>query len=230
MKKVFYIVFFAYLTFFSSYVFAKDEIKLACLRNMRDPEISITTSFGKIRYDHTKSRRTITRMHVNEFGGKVSRGKFLNGLSTFEHELNLNLKTRKQTLISGVTCVYPTSVNLYLGAGEDPVIYIARDYEKDTCMYNLVLRHEQTHQQINQSVLEYYLPIVKERFIDVVKKHSVAASTEDIDLEYAQNELQNIYLSVLNPLLEEIKAETNAEQSKLDNDKNYEYESLICAK
>ncbi|MBQ8870166.1 MAG: hypothetical protein IJ019_02180 [Alphaproteobacteria bacterium] len=228
MKKVFYIVFFITLTSFSSFCLAKDDITVACLRNMREPEVIITTSFGNLRYDNSKSRRTITRMHANQYGGKVGKGKFLNGLSTFEHELKLNFKIRKQTLLSGITCVYPTTINLFLGVGEDPVIYIARDYSEDSCMYNLVLRHEQTHQQINQSVLEYYLPIIKERFLEVVRNNAVVGSNSDIDLERAQGELQQKYLSVLNQLLEEIKTETDAEQAKLDNDKNYDYETQIC--
>ena len=228
MKKVFYIVFFANLTFFSSFALANDDVKYACLRNMREPEVVITTSFGDIKYDNTKSRRTITRMHIQEYGGTSAKGNFLNGLSTFEHAINLNFKIRKQTLLSGITCVYPTNINLYLGIGENPVIYIARDYQEDSCMYNVILRHEQTHQQINQSVLEHYLPIVKQRFLEVVKNNAVIGSTEDIDLEQAQKELQQIYLSALNPLLDEIKAETNAEQAKLDNQKNYDYENMIC--
>lgn len=228
MKKVFYIVFFANFAFFSSLAMAKDELKEICLRNMQEPQVSVSTSYGTIRYDHSKNKRSITRMHRNKYKGKIAGGKILNGLSTFEHELNISFEIKKQKLASGVICAYPTKIDLYFGVGEDPVIYIAKEYAKGSCMYDLVLRHEQTHQQINQSVLEYYLPIIKERFLDVVKHHAIASQKRDINLTLAKNELRERYLQVLNPLIDEMKAETDAEQAKLDNDKNYNYEAKLC--
>ena len=36
------------------------------------------------------------------------------------------------------------------------------------------------------------------------------------------------YIEELNPIVEEIKAKTRAEQIKLDNSENYNYEASIC--
>lgn len=227
MKKVFYIVFFANFAFFSSLCKAEDDIKTLCIRNMRNPEVIITTSYGDIKYDHTKNRRSITRLHKYQHKNVLS-GKMLNGLSVFNYVTNVSIKLRKQTLLSGVNCVYPTMVKLNFGAGENPVIYIAREYEEGSCMYNLVLRHEQTHQQINQAVLEYYLPILKQRFLEVVRNNALASKNSDINLTLAQNELKDKYIAAITPILDEIKAETAAEQAKLDSDENYDYEAQIC--
>jgi hypothetical protein len=229
MKKVFYIVFFINFTFFSSLANASGDFKKMCLQSMRNPELVITTSYGNLEYDNTKSRRTITRMHKNQHKNRAPVQGLLNGLSTFEYALNIKFNLKKQTLYSGVTCVYPSKVTLNIGAGENPKIYIAKDYKEGTCMYDLVLRHEQTHQQINQSVLEYYLPIIKERMLEVVRKNAVAGKNYDISMGMAKNELKDKYLVAMEAILDEIRAETEAEQMKLDNDKNYDYESNICA-
>ena len=234
MKKVFYIVFFASLTFFSSSLMADDELERECLKFVDAPEVVITTSYGKLRYDHENSRKTINRLYLNNnrIKGKaktktLSTG-LTNGLSNFEYKININSKVQKKTIPSGITCVYPTFVNLYFGVGEDPVIYIAREYDKGTCMYKLVLRHEQTHQQIAQSVMESYLPVVKERFVEVVKNNVIASRSYNINISTATDMLKSIYAEVLNDLLLEIEEKTNIEQSKLDNAENYEYETAIC--
>ena len=228
MKKVFYIVFFINFTMFSFLANAKEKAVDVCLRNMRNPEVVITTSYGNLKYDHSKNRRSITRMHIEKYKGKLQSSSLLNGLSTFEYAVNVKFRLVKQTLLSGTTCIYPSSVQLHIGVGEDPVIYIARDYPENSCMYNVVLRHEQTHQQIYQSVLEYYLPIIKERLLKAVSENAITVTDDDINMEVAKQELRDKYLSVINPLLEEIKRETSVEQLKLDNSKNYEYENKLC--
>lgn len=220
MKKVFYIMFFTSLTFFSLSAKADNELEQECLKYVPKPTVSISTSYGDLQYDHSKSRRHLTALRSSE--------NRVNGLSTFEHAININAKIRKETIPTGITCVYPKEVNLHFGAGENPIIYIARDYEKGTCMYNVILRHEQTHQQINQSVLEYYLPEVQDKFIDVVKNNVIASRSYNINITTAREELQKRYLEVLNPILEDVKTKTAAEQAKLDSDENYDYENSIC--
>lgn len=227
MKKVFYIVFFTNLTFFSSLARANDA-EQACIQAMTAPEITISTSYGNLQYDHSKSRRSITRLHLSRNKSGTLFKNLLNGLSTFEHSINFSAKLTKHTLPSGITCVYPSSVTLHFGTGEDPVIYVAREYEEDTCMYKLVLRHEQIHQQINQSVLEHYLPMIKQKFLEAVKNNVVVSKDYNISFAVAQEELKEKYLTILNPLLEEIKDKTKAEQNKLDRAENYDYETAIC--
>ena len=221
-------MFFTSLTFFSLSAKADNELEQECLKYVHKPTVSISTSYGDLQYDHSKSRRQLTRLHLNMYKSRKLGGNLLNGLSTFEHAININAKIRKETIPTGITCVYPKEVNLHFGAGENPIIYIARDYEKGTCMYNVVLRHEQTHQQINQSVLEYYLPEVQDKFIDVVKNNVIASRSYNINITTAQEELQKKYLEVLNPILEDVKTKTEAEQAKLDSDENYDYEASIC--
>ena len=211
---------------------ADDELERECLKFVDAPEVVITTSYGKLRYDHENSRKTINRLYLNNnrIRGKaktLSAG-LTNGLSNFEYKININSKVQKKTIPSGITCVYPTLVNLYFGVGEDPVIYIAREYDEGTCMYKLVLRHEQTHQQIAQSVMESYLPVVKEKFLEVVKNNVIASRSYNINISTATNMLKNIYAEALNDILLEIEAKTKTEQNKLDNEENYEYETAIC--
>ncbi len=229
MMKKFSIVFFICYIFCFSVVEASENAVDICVRNMQNPKVTINTSYGKLQYNHTKNKRSITRLHVSKNKAGLNSGQLLNGLSTYNVTGEFSFELRKQTLPSGITCVYPTKINLFFGVGEDPVIYIAKNIHEDSCAYQVVLRHEQTHQQTNQSILEYYIPIMKKEFIDVVRSNAIAAKNGDVDMAAAKKELQSKYAKVINRFLQEIKLEMNEEQSKLDTESNYSYERQLCA-
>lgn len=228
MKKLFYVLIFGFICHFSDACAATNaEAEEKCRSVMRYPRVTISTSYGKLRYDHSKNRRTLTRLDKKQYGGEVTPGHQLNGLATYDLVMDLDFNLTKSTLGNGIVCLYPEEVKLRIGL-ENPVIYIARDLEPETCEYNIALRHEQTHQQINTEILEYYLPIIRDRFIGVVENHSLVSSLTDVNMELAKDSLRNRYLSVINPLLEEINAEFKREHSKLDNAENYGYEGSLC--
>ena len=219
-------MFFTNFAFFSSLSHAED-LNAICRKKMHNPKVTITTNFGTLKYDHTKTRRAISRIHLDK-GGKLTSGKLLNGISTFEHKAGVEFKINKKTLPTGIHCYYPTEINITVGSGANPTIYIAKEFPKDSCSYNTTLRHEQTHQHINQAVLEHYIPIIKDRILETIKKYSVAGSRKNIDIEQAQKALQKKYLSAIQSLVEEIRQETAIEQAKLDSEDNYAFDESLC--
>lgn len=244
MKKLFLILIFASTAIFSNNLLAQktnlpDEAKFAneisrtnasdsiCRKTMREPKVTISTSYGKLRYDFSKNNRSLTRMHIRQYGGRVAPGKYVHGLATNDLSTEISFKLLKNTLPDGTVCVYPDEINLLVGV-QNPTIYLSKDLQEESCAYQVALRHEQTHQQINAEVLESYLPIIQKRFLEAVQKYSLVSRNSDINLSLAQESLKNRYLSVINPLLEEIKSEIKTEQAKLDSAENYDYEEKIC--
>ena len=93
----------------------------------------------------------------------------------------------------------------------------------------LTIRHEQTHEQVNVEALEYYLPKVRDKFIETVKKYAVAGrQKDDVTLEAVQESLQKKYFDSINPLLKELEEEIAKEQSKFDTKEHYNYETSLC--
>ena len=93
----------------------------------------------------------------------------------------------------------------------------------------LTMRHEQTHEQINVEALEYYLPKIKDKFLETVKKYAVAGrAKDDVTLESVQESLQKKYFDAINPLLKELEDEIAKEQNKFDTIEHYNYESGLC--
>ena len=106
--------------------------------------------------------------------------------------------------------------------------YLSKDMDKNSCRYQVALRHEQTHQQINAEALDYYLPLIQKQFVAAVKDFPFISASYDVNLKLAQEQFKDKYLQGVNSLLEEMKNEINNEQSKLDNQSQYDYEQALC--
>lgn len=227
MKNVFYILIFLSFASFSS-AKAESPLNARCKSVVKNPHVSVTASYEPLTYDHTKVGRTLTRLHSSEYGGNVHEGYQITGLATYDLGTELNFNLSKQKLQDGVVCFYPSDIKLDISM-RNPTIYIARSIKKGTCAYEVALRHEQTHQQINLEVIEKYVPIIKNRFVEAVKKYAIASrEKDDVSMEIIQEGLQKKYLEAINPVLEEIKTEIKTEQEKLDNIEHYNYEQSLC--
>lgn len=226
MKKLFYLLIFSFVCHFSAaQAQQNDNAREICKKIMRNPEVTILTSYGKLRYDHSKNSRALARMNMRITGGEVDPSRRVNGLATHDILMEIDFKITKNELPDGSACIYPEKVNLKIGA-KDPVIYISKDLEAGSCAYNLTLRHEQTHQQINAEVIEYYMPIIRKNFLAAVQKYALIS--RNVNLVLAKENLMKKYTEAMQPLMAEIEAEIKAEQSKLDSPENYDYEESLC--
>ena len=217
MKKFFYIVFFLQITFFSFEAYASKELRAACLKYMDEPKITITYSSKKIKYYHQYSRKYIQK--------KAKLGK-VDGLTDFKASFSIAFNIGKKGVKKNLYCVYPADIKLSLEMGQD--IFIAKEVKKGTCRYANVVRHEQTHAQINQTIFEHYLPIMKKRFIEVVRKNAVGALNQDISFERAEKELHEKYGKIVTETIDEARKEMEKEHNKLDAAANYEYTDKLC--
>ena len=227
MKNIFYILIFLNFSFFST-AMAVSPLNAKCKAYVKNPSVTVTAYYGTLTYDTSKVTRTLTRMHMTEYGGDVHDGYQITGLATYDLGTELNFNLSKQKLNDGTVCFYPGDIKLDISM-RNPTIYISRNIKKGTCAYEVALRHEQTHQQINMEVIEKYMPVIKDRFLEAVKKYAIASrAKDDIEMEIVQQGLQKKYLEAIKPVLEEIRKEIKTEQEKLDNVENYNYEQSLC--
>jgi len=227
MKKIFYVLIFSSFAIFSEAFAADNATEKKCRDMMPVPDVEIVASYGKLRYDFSKNNRSLTRMHLRQYGCHIAPGQYVHGLATFELVSEVSFTINENTLGDGTVCVYPGNIVLSLGL-QNPTIYISKDLREGSCVYQLALRHEQTHQQINQEVFESYLPIIKSRFLETVKANMLFSGRNEVDIETVREELKEHYFSVLNPIIKELKREISIEQAKLDSVENYDYEQSIC--
>ncbi len=198
-----------------------------CSELKPQPRLSFYTSYGKLEYDFSKDQMGITKVGMSY--GVIERGIFANGLATGTVKWEVDVSSEGRRTNSGEICAYPVEIKFYLGFA-NPKIYVSRDLRKGTCMHDLVLRHEQTHQQINVKALEYFIPL----FEQAIKKISQEIPAEPVTamsrlaLSRGSEQIAEAYSKRIEPLIAVFKKELEIEQGKLDNASNYAFENSIC--
>lgn len=218
MKKLFFILTFL---FFSRFAAAED----ICAAFTEEPQIKITASYGKLEYDFDKNTAEITEL-AKKFN-LAENGLFAQGLSTVNINFDITINTLGQPIGNNQICVIPKEITIFLGLNS-PIIHISKELQKDSCEYNVVLQHEKIHQQINKSTLEYYLPMFKYASTQIIKSIKPILITDINDIEKITGNQTKFYNKKLTPLVDYIKREMLSEQQKLDNEKNYRFESTLC--
>ena len=218
MKKLFFVL--TIITFFS-----QSALAINCDDLIVAPNINLQSSFGNLQYNTSLDIKEITSI-AKQFD-LVESDLFASGLATATVNFDISLSTSANPINVGEFCVIPNKVDVFLGL-TNPVIYLANSLEKNSCRYKIVLRHEQTHQQINKSALEYYLPIFKAAITKIIQKTPAITIKDTSQLEQATKDLTETYNQKIMPLVEFIKKEIANEQKKLDNPANYKYESVLC--
>ena len=155
MKKVFFTLIILGISTFSQIAYSYDD----CENIKPHPKLNFYTSYGKLEYDFQQDQMGITQVGMQY--GVIEKGVFANGLATGTVKWELNISTSAQKGYNKQICATPIEIDFYIGFFQ-PKIYISNDLKKGSCMYDLVLRHEQTHQQINIKTLEYFIPLFKQ--------------------------------------------------------------------
>ncbi len=222
MKKLFFVLTFLVWSFREITFAAAADV---CLEYKIDPEIEFLTSYGELVYDRSYNRRQLTEL--GEKFGIVEHGLFASGLATIGVTSHVSVSAASRRNDNGSFCVIPTKVSIFVGY-QNPTIYLSGDLRPGSCEYNLVLRHEQTHQQINVTALEYFLPKLKQASEALISNISPRQVNRQEDIEPAIKELSEIYLARIEPLVNFLKSELGKEQGKLDSHENYDFEGNLC--
>ena len=189
------------------------------------PSVEFSTSYGKLRYDKSKNNLEITNI-AKQYGIK-EKGLFAAGLATINVNFEVSVNTLGKIYGPKNICVVPTNINIYIGFS-DPVIYLSKNLRPGSCKYNVILRHEQTHQQINAAALRYFLPKLKESIVAIIKNTPAIEIKNKRDGDRATQDLIKAYMRQMEPLVDYFKKELLREQKKLDNHKNYQMEGDLC--
>lgn len=199
--------------------------KQLCETIVPSPQINFTTSYGKLVYDFSKTKSELTEL--GNRAGIFESGTFAAGLALVNISYEYNLTTSRKVMWNNDLCVIPTAIDIFIGY-KNPIIYMASELQPGSCTYNLVLRHEQVHQQINTEALEFFIPRFRKQINEIVKEvapvHLTAAEPQD----KAAAILTAAYTAKLNELVAVLRTEILTEQHKLDNSGNYRMEGDVC--
>ena len=189
------------------------------------PQLRLRSSYGKLTYNFDYDRENLDIMAARN--KLTEAGMFTAGLSLVDVDWSVSLNTVSRS-INGRICVIPASVDVFIGY-RNPVIYISNDIAEGTCTYEVVLRHERQHQQINVSVLDYYLPTLKKGLKERLAVLQTRGANADEDTDVITDDMNANYANAIRPLINRFQITLQNEQQRLDNRQNYQYESGLCS-
>lgn len=224
MKKLFFTLTIISFCFFSAPTVYSYT---GCEQIRPHPKINFYTSYGKLEYDFSQDQMGITQIGMKH--GAVEKGVFANGLATGTVKWEINVSSLSQKGYGKQFCATPIEIDFYLGFS-NPTIYVSNNLRKGSCMYDLVLRHEQTHQQINIKTLEYFIPLFRQALQKISKEIPTEPiySNSQASLHQGSTIIAHKYSERIKPLIDVFKKELQIEQGKLDNSSNYAFENSIC--
>lgn len=199
--------------------------RASCPETYPLPKIEFYSSYGKLKYDFSKNTEYITKLAQK--AKTIQTGLFASGLTTIKMNLNISLNNTGKKQSKNYFCVYPKDIKISIYYS-DPTIYVAKHLKPNSCEYNVVLRHEHAHLQINKTALDYFLPLFHKAIIEILKSIKPRKVMHSSQIKLASEEITEEFQNKINPLYDYFRQQIFNEQQKLDNDNNYKYENQLC--
>lgn len=231
MKKIFFaLILSVFFNLSASADESEAKYKEDCLKYISSPKVTLESSYGKLRYNYSKDMEYLGKATAEKLGAlhKSTQTEFkIMGLTKvrdiFDYESTFGLFP----LSKNYSCVYPESIKVRL-AYNMPTIYIANNLQKDTCLYDLTMRHENTHMHIYIDALDYFLPIFKKYLEDQFNTIGIEIVSSQENTQEVIKKLNEKYLKGARQQVEAWRQEVEEEELKLDTPEHYLMESLIC--
>lgn len=201
-----------------------------CLSVIGRPTVMVTSSYGKLKYNFDKDGaylRRETERKYQESGQQMPQDLVPVGLTKVRDGFDFNMTVGHIEISHGYSCLYPQEINAHLGYYV-PTIYILKDLQKGTCLYEVALRHEKTHMQIYIEALDYFLPEFKKAAVGQFDRIGVRVVGPGESADDAARELNEAYLNDMKEKVEHWRREVEQEQMKFDTPQNYILESKLC--
>lgn len=233
MKKVFFALILS--LFVEQTARASEDIsayKKECLGFISRPKVEVYGSYGKLRYNYDKDSAYLTKEQekkLQEYSQSETMDMKVLGLTKMKDVVDFKSEFTKLSLNRGYNCLYPEnitiSIDYYL-----PTIYIAKELEKGTCLYDVTLRHERTHAQIYIEALDYFLPLLKKYADSLFDNVGIRVVSSQESVDDAMKELSAAYHDAVQKKIDAWYRSVEKEQLKMDTFEQYTLESSICKK
>jgi len=197
----------------------------SCHREDAPVELTFRSVFDRARLDHTKSAATINAMFErSQQDASIARKGGAVGLTTSQSEFRFSTQVRYYRRSDGLYCVHLKSVDAHLNQ-RNTTIYVAREFARGSCNFDVVYEHEKQHMRIHYRTLQEYAPRVKRALQRLVQRL-------DPRVVRTVAEVRNAYVDTINdgvePLLEAMEEENRRRNQALDTPENYARESAKC--
>ncbi|PHR04161.1 MAG: hypothetical protein COB29_12730 [Sulfitobacter sp.] len=189
--------------------------------------------------DHSKSSAEIGQLSMGLGGkdflekinkqaddSKIKLNRFnTEGLTHGPAGAHVKLSYNEKKVTDKSYCVYIKKAVLGFGF-QKMLVYVSRQYAKNSCRYGVILDHEYEHVKRSNDVLTRFIPPL-EKLNDFVKTTPIR---NGVDNEAIQQNLLDEFLVKIREIVSKFDHELSVENGKLDTIERYRYETTLCPK
>ena len=156
------------------------------------------------RVTSTKSLGQINAMAGSH--GLSRDGSTVLGITSIKLDSGVSVKYQGQPMGRAV-CVSVNRVEVKFGL-KDHHVSLPREFPQGSCHYNVVMRHEMAHVDVNRRTVRKYADVLKNDMRAALRRSGAVAAASMV-------EGQNVQTAVIQKVLDDISARFNAELEKL---------------
>ena len=194
-----------------------------------EPKITVASSDTKIRYDGSKSQAELDNFKYDTVSPyDKSLQTHVGGLMAGEVSVAQNIRIYQETyprLNQGCLYIDAIKVDLHI----KPVIYIASEYPKGSCMYNAVMEHEKKHIAVDRAIVGKYTGVITRGVRKALAKIGAAHGPfTQGQLKFEQEKLQTFVQDTIKQYSAQMSAERQKKQQDVDTLEEYERVQAKC--
>lgn len=205
----------------ASYNYIQQKCRQISAQN--PPKISIIYNCGNLQYNTDLDQKQLAELNYKITG---ERKENLNGLTSLEPTITVDgVVFKHERLDENRVCLYPEELKIKVKF--NPIIYILSSIPKDSCQYNLTLRHEQTHIDIGYTALDLLLKALSNKLPDIAWSTTVRVVNVSADKNVLE-EINSTYQQQVLTIWDIFKNALDEQHKRLDTQENYIRESKMC--
>lgn len=194
------------------------------------PEINVVWSSDTISYDNSKTQDQLSKMPIDTKSPYSSHvvtkvgGLMQGGL---EVTTNMNISKISNPLLKQ-NCLWLKEIRIELHI--NPTIFIAKEYPKDSCMFNAVLEHEMKHIKVDREIAIAYQEQLRSMAGAIAQQIGVVGPKHDIEVGITHKKIIRYVEDNMTKVTEFMYAQRRKVQQMVDTFEEYERVQKKCGR
>lgn len=184
------------------------------------PQVEVQIISRNTALNTRKPVRELKQLSANSLGHQPL-GLYM---SKFASGVQINYDLRRE---GDEACVWVTKVQVQIGY-DDRTIYVAKDFEKDTCEYKAILSHEAKHAVTDDSVLAEYNGRFRKSVSDAAIDGGTVGPFKRIFLDDSKQRLAERIQKAFDRTFADFQAARARAQKTVDTPEEYGRVKRIC--
>lgn len=203
-------------------------IAVADCPDKQAPRVLVEMTTNKIKYDFSLSKAELKTFNIDtespyDQGAHTEVGGLMNGEISVNTNVKFGWASQKR---GGDTCYWFDEIRVAMHI--DPLIYIANEHEKGSCMHKSIMDHEMKHVDVDRKILKGYSKLMEKDLRKVTKKVGVVGPVSKSSVDATRQKMMAIIEKTVSNRAERMYADRRRHQQKVDTLQEYERIANSC--